>query len=365
MYKRFSCLAIFVFSLFAAQSQLSVSLHEPPSGVVQKSQLWNLTLIWSGNTSTNVTIGLSLFDTKENQPVMTAFTRSVSLVNGVKQLRSSDVEPVQYNYLSPAFDVSNMPEAFLPVGSYRACYTIYAGQRNTDAVVLSEDCLNFEVDPLSPPQLNLPADSAMVETPYPQFNWLPPTPVILFSDLNYDLLVTEVQQGQTAMEAIQENLPVYSAFHLTSIVNNYPASNESLDTGKVYAWRIIAKNGEAFSTQSEVWTFSIASKKPEQVTSINGTYLELKNDNSYVNTAIITGKVLGVKFYSYDKTHDGVIRFSDTNGQLVKQVTRLIQYGNNFLLFDLDHSFSQDEMYSIQIPDLQDLLYKGSFRISK
>lgn len=365
MYKRFSCLAIFVFSLLAARSQLSVSLHEPPSGVVQKSQLWNITLIWSGNTSTNVTIGLSLFDTKENQPVMTAFTRPVSLVNGVRQLRASDVEPVEYNYLSPAFDISRMSDAFLPVGGYRACYTLYTGERNTEAIVLSEDCFNFEVDPLSPPQLNFPADSAIVETSYPQFNWLPPTPVILFSDLNYDLLVTEVQQGQTAMEAIQENLPVYSAFHLTSIVNNYPASDKSLDTGKVYAWRIIAKNGEAFSAQSEVWTFSIASKNTEQRAPVNGTYLELKNDNSYVNTAIITGKVLGVKFYSYDKTHDGVISFSDNKGQLVKQVTRMIQYGNNFLVFELDHSFTQDEMYSIQIRDLQNSLYKGSFIISK
>jgi hypothetical protein len=261
--------------------------------------------------------------------------------------------------------MSKMPDAFLPVGNYRACYTIYAGEINTKATVLSEDCFNFDVDPLSPPQLNFPPDSAIVETNYPQFKWLPPTPVILFTDLNYDLLLTEVLQGQTAMEAIQQNIPIYSALHLKTIDNSYPASNKSLDTGKVYAWRIIAKNGEAFSAPSEVWTFSIASKKSEKVMPPNQTFLELKIDNSYMNTAMITGNILGVKFYSYDKTHEGLITFLDSKGQPIKQITRVIQYGNNFLEFELDHSFRQGELYLIQLPDMQNLLYKASFRISK
>jgi hypothetical protein len=283
----------------------------------------------------------------------------------MRQLKASDVEPVEYNYLSPTFDINKMSDALLPVGNYRACYTIYAGERDAKATVLSEDCFNFEVDPLSPPQLSFPADSAMVETPYPQFKWLPPTPAILFTDLNYDLLVTEVLAGQTAMEAIQENLPVYSALHLTSIDDSYPASNKSLDTGKVYAWRVIAKNGEAFSAQSEVWTFSIASKRSEQIRMVDGTYLELKNDNGYMNTATIIGNLLGVKFYSYDRTHEATIRFLDGKGQIMKEITKTIQYGNNFLVFDLDRSFSMGETYLIQIPDLQNLLYKGSFRILK
>lgn len=365
MYKRLSCFSIFIFSLFAAHAQLSVSLHEPPAGVVHKSQLWNITLIWSAHTPTDVTIGLSLFDNNEDQPIMTAFTGPVALINGVRQLRASDVGPVEYNYFSPAFDNSRMSDAFLPVGSYRACYTIYSGERNTKATVLSEDCFNFEVDPLSPPELNFPADSAIVETPYPQFKWLPPTPVMLFTNLNYDIVVTEVQNGQTAMEAIQENLPIYSARHLTSLVNNYPPSNKSFDTGKVYAWRVMAKNGESLSAQSEVWTFSIRSNKPESVTPVNVTYLELKNDNTYMSTAVISGKVIGVKFYSYDKPHEAVVRISNSKGQIIKQVKREIQYGNNFLVFELDRSFILDDTYLIQIPDLQNLIFRGSFRISK
>ncbi|HVM87942.1 MAG TPA: hypothetical protein VMT76_07115 [Puia sp.] len=366
MFKRFTCFVIFFFLLFEAQSQLSMSVHEPPSGLVQKNQLWNITLIWSSHTTINVRISLSLLDAKENQPVMRAITRTFLLVNGINQLKASDVEPVDYNYLSPAFDLSSMPQSLLPVGSYRACYTVYSDDKNSDGGLLSENCFNFQVDPLSPPQLNLPADSSTLETPYPQFNWLPPTPIILFNDLNYDLLVTEVQQGQTASEAIQENLPIYSAFRITSPFNNYPSSNKSLDTGRLYAWKIIAKNGDALIAQSEVWTFRIASKDSVLVTPpVTGTYLELKNEGSPVNAALITGRMLGVKFYSYDSTHDGTIRFTDSKGKVAKEIKRTIQYGNNFLVIDLGNSFTPDEIYSIQIEDLQHSLYKGSFRISK
>ncbi|MBS1973606.1 MAG: hypothetical protein JST13_04595 [Bacteroidetes bacterium] len=365
MLKRFMCFAIFFFLLSEVQSQLSMSVHEPPSGLVQKNQLWNITLIWSSNTSINVKISLSLLDVKENQPVLRAMTRTFLLVNGINQLKASDVEPVDYNYLSPAFDLNSMPQSLLPVGSYRACYTVYSDDKISEGALLSEDCFNFQVDPLSPPQLSLPADSSSLETPYPQFNWLPPAPIILFNDLNYDLLVTEVQEGQTAPEAIQENLPIYSAFRISAPFNNYASSNKSLDTGKLYAWRIIAKNGDAFIAQSEVWTFRIASKDSVRVSPIIGTYLELKNDGVPVNTDVITGKILGFKFYSYDSSHNGIIRFTDSKGKLTKEIKRVIQYGNNFLVIDLGNSFKPDETYSIQIEDLQHSLYKGAFRISK
>ena len=364
MYKRLSSFVIAFILLGVAHAQLSVSLHEPPTGIVQKSQLWNFTMIYSGSLPINVVIGLSLFDTKDNQPVMTGVTRSLILSKGVRQLRASDVAPVDYNYFSSAFDISRLPDGLLPIGNYRACYTVYTGNKNAENV-LSEDCINIEIQPLSPPQLNMPADSAQVETPYPQFNWLPPTPVSLFSDLNYDLLVTEILPGQTAESSIEENLPIYNVNHLNTLVNNYPASNKSLDTGKIFAWKIVAKNGNMFAAQSEVWTFSITPKKTGPLVPANGTYFELKTDNSYTSTGVIPDNILGIKYYSYDKTHDAEIRFLNQNGELIKKITRTIQYGNNFMVFNLDHSFSKETTYFIEITDLQMSRYKTSFRISK
>ena len=362
MNKRLSVFILSCLWMTLAQGQLSISLQEPPAGIVQKDQLWNIALIYASNDVARVTIGLSLFDAKNNQPVMTALSNPLTITKGVKQLKASDVAPIQYNYLSSVFNNSRIPNGLLPIGSYRACYTIYADAKS---VILAEDCMIVEVQPLSPPQLNMPADSALLETAYPQFNWLPPAPVTLFSDLNYDLLVTEVLPGQSVGAAIQENLPVYSVQRYTAMVNNYPASYKSLDTGKIYAWRVVAKNGEMFAAQSDIWTFKIEQKNPENIQPANGMYLELKANSTNISSGIIPDNILGVKYYSYDKAHPAKVRFLNERKELIKEIDKQIMYGNNFLVFRLDHSFDKGEVYYVEIADLQHSKHSASFSISK
>jgi hypothetical protein len=362
MYRRSLYTMLLVLLAVAGNAQLSISVQEPPAGIVQKRQLWNLALINSSNNSMDVVIGLTLVDLSDNQPALTAFTRPISINKGVKQLRVSDVEPVDYQYVSPAF--SRLTDALLPIGNYQACYTVYINGKD-DKIVLAENCIVLDVQPLSPPQLTMPVDSATIQNPWPQFSWLPPAPVTLFNDLNYDLLVTEVRPDQSAGAAIQENLPVYNVRRLSTMVNNYPSSNKTLDTGKVYAWRVIAKNGETFAAQSEVWTFRIMQEAPKALTPVNGLYLDLKNSNAYTGTAVIPDNVLGIRYYSYDKTHEAVIKFLNEKGDVVKEMKRTVAYGNNFMVFKLDHSFKKDNMYSIELTDLQMTRYRASFSMSK
>lgn len=361
MYRRITYLTLLILFFFTGNAQLSLSVQEPPAGIVQKTQLWNLSLIYSGSNTINVIIGLSLIDMNDNQPVLVGFTRPITLAKGVRQLKSGDVSPIDYTYVSSAF--GRLADAFLPIGNYRACYTVYSGDKHAENI-LSEDCINLDIQPLSPPQLTLPADTANIQDRYPQFSWLPPAPIILFNNLNYDLLVTEIREDQTPGTAIQENIPVYNAQRLTTVMNKYPLSNKSLDTGKVYAWRVIAKNGENFAAQSEVWTFRVVQDKPEILTPAGGMYLELKNDNSYTSTGMIPDNILGIKYYSYDKTHEDIIKFLNEKGEVIKEIKRAIEYGNNFMVFKLDHSFRDETTYFIEITDLQKSRYRASFRIS-
>lgn len=363
MVKKAFCVAVFGLLLQTALAQLSVSLHEPPAGVVQKDQLWNITLIYSGSAPVDVTIALSLTDSRTNQPVMSAITKPIALTSGVKQVQATDIGPVDYTYFSPAFDISRYPEGLLPIGDYRACYAFYPAG-SSDAV-LAEDCMAVEVVPLSPPQLSFPADTAIIETSFPQFSWIAPTPGVLFTSLNYDLLVTEVQPGQTPEGAIQENVPVYNAFGLVGMAYNYPATLSALDTGKLYAWRVVAKNGDLFAAQSEVWTFRVGAKMADPVLPPDATYLELKPESSVLTLGIVSGDALGVKYYSYDSTHEAAVRFFNVQGQMVKESVKTIQYGNNFMAFPLDGAFRPEETYVVEIKDLQMVAYKTSFRLTK
>ena len=346
--------------------QFSVSLQGPPAGLIQQSGLWNMALINSGSSTLEVTISLNLVDNSTNQPVLTATTRPVLLTRGVRQLKPMDISPVSYSYLSPAFARLGTGNGLLPVGNYRACYTFYTyyGERHLETV-LAEECIPVEVQPLSPPQLSLPGDTTTVETPYPQFTWLPPVPVNLFSDLNYDLLVTEVQEGQSPQSAIQENLPVYSGLNLKQAYHPYAASYKRLDTGKVYAWRVIAKNGQAFAAQSEVWTFRIVKLPVAPLIPANGTYLELKGVGSGAGTGILPNNILGLQYYSYDKAHEAVIRLVDERGATLQTLRRTVQYGNNLIVIVLGGFFKPRATYFAELPDLQQNLYRTSFRIAQ
>lgn len=362
MYKRLIVLFCITINTLTVDAQLSISLQEPPAGLVQQQQLWNLALIYTGSGTVSVTIGLSLVDINDNQPVLTALTKPFLISKGVRQLKSIDISPVEYNYYSPAF--GRFSEAFLPIGNYRACYTVYSGTKEAQTV-LSEDCIPIEVQPLSPPQLTMPADAASLPHRYPQFSWLPPAPVSLFSDLNYDLILTELRYDQTGASAIRENIPFYQIHRITGVVNNYPASAKALDTGKVYAWSIVAKNGETPVAQSEIWTFKIVPEKQETTAGTGGMYLELKSSQSSTSTGIIPDNNLGIKYYSYDKTHEATIRFLNEKGELVREMKRIVEYGNNFWVFTLDQQFARDTVYFIEVKDLQFMNYRTSFRIVK
>jgi hypothetical protein len=357
MLKRLFFSATLLLNFLTGGAQVSMSLQEPPAGIVRRDQLWNVSLIYSGSASIDVSIGLTLVDMSDNQTVLSAYSSPITLTKGVKQLKATDVSPVQYIFLSPS--LSRITDAFLPIGAYRACYTLTIGD-----AVNQEDCISIEVQPLSPPQLTMPADSAQIQNYYPQFSWLPPVPPVLFSDLNYDLLVAEVGPDQTPLSAIQENVPVYFARRLTTPGNIYPSSDTRLDTSRVYAWRVIAKNGEAFAAQSEVWTFRVKPETPKASVPYGGLYMELKKENTG-STGIISDNILGIRYYSYDSTHETVVKFFDQAGALITEAKRKIEYGNNFMVFTLDRSFRRETTYFIEIADLQMSRFRVSFRMAE
>lgn len=362
MYKRrYFCLLVLIIGLTTlGKGQLVLSVQSAPAGIVQKTQLWNLVLINSGASAIRVRINLTLLDVRENQPVFAAVSQPLTIEKGVRQIKYQDIAPADYNYFSISF--SRLTDAFLPVGHYRACYSVYEERPVHDAIK-AEDCVEIEVSPLAPPQLLFPHDSSYSDVPWPQFSWLPPAPISLFTDLNYDMLLTEVRKDQTALTAIQENMPLYNGNRLLQPVFSYPATAMKLDTGKLYAWRIVAKNGQSYAGQSDVWTFRIGSEKKVLPKPADGIYYELKPPGSLTGIALLSDKNLGIRFYSYDQTRTGELQVLDQSGKIIKEYSRTISYGNNFWVIELDKSFANSQIYRIQIADSQGTVYSASFKV--
>jgi hypothetical protein len=332
------------------RGQVTLVLQVPPAGVMLKPQLWNMALVNSSAVHNTITVSITLLS-----------SRPVTLHKGTNTLNARDLGPIIYNYLPSSLTVDRDPDGFMPVGNFRACYTVVSVS-NHPGDPLAEDCIPVEVQPVSPPQLSWPSDTSVLSTPYPQFSWLPPLPTRLFSNLNYDLNVAEVKSGQTAYEALQQNIPVYNLHHATSLTDLYPASSAALDTGRVYCWQIVAKNGEDYIAQSEVWTFRIAPKHVTALQPSGGRYLTLRPATELsAGSQWLDGHVLGVHYYSFEAGGQTTVRIYSPDGKPIWSQKATLQYGDNYLVWDLGAVVQAGSLYTVVITDSKNTAYRAAF----
>jgi len=275
---------IISFLLMAAitpslMGQVVIHPQLPPGGLTVKSQLWNVSVVNTANQSMQAQVELSMIDASNNQPVLTATTRVMDFPKGMKQLHAGEAAPVTYNIVSADYHLDGSAEGFLPVGTFQLCYSVIRVDLETSERV-AEECETVVIEPVSPPQLVNPPDSGETELTHPLFNWLPPSPFQLFTNLNYDFNLVEVQPMQTAAEALQQNLPLNGQGNLTNTTLQYPASLPALDTGKLYAWQITARNGIAEVARSEVWSFRLKMPPADAAAGSLGYYTRLKQGDA-------------------------------------------------------------------------------------
>ncbi len=353
--------------LHITYAQVSMTLQVPPSGVLIKNQLWNMVLVNSGNSTVLARVSLVLLDVQNNnQPVLTATSAPVSIANGARQLQARDLGPIQYAYSIPASRIDMDPNGMLPAGRYQACYTVVNSQKGN--ITLVENCIQVNVDPLSPPLLNTPANEDKVITPYPQFTWLPPTPIGLFNDLAYAMIVVEVLPGQGKADAIQQNIPVNNAVFTKDLFWNYPASGRALDTARLYAWRIVALNNGKAVAMSDIWTFRVTSIKPVASTVIEAPYVAVKRaEDASIATA---GKVLRI---TYDNAAaDSIVTYTitgleDTGNPVVQEGQLPLQYGQNQLQIPLrqNKKLQENKVYLLRFKNSRNETWTVKFTVDR
>ena len=240
-----------------AQGQYSI-VPLVVSPIYLKAQLWNLTVSNAGAPFL-ARIQLNVVDLQNHQSVLTAASAPFQAPKGASIVQMQTLEPITYSYNSPTV-VDRTPNGPLPAGQYQVCYqlltTTEAGQ-----VVVAEDCEEVAVEPLTPPLLTMPEDDSVVTTPQPNFTWTPPTPLNMFSNLTYVVLISEVDEGQSLTDAIQKNLPLQQAQGLQQPFLSYPLTGPQLEPGKTYAWQVVAMDGTTYADKSEVWSFRTGGRR--------------------------------------------------------------------------------------------------------
>lgn len=317
-------------------AQVVLSLQLPPSGVNVKSQLWNFSMINTSLSSIDVRVEIIITEFGSNQRVMTATSRSFQLQKGAKQVQYNDVMPVIYNVNAANYGIDNSPEGFLPVGIFSVCYNVHELVNDGSEQVASE-CETIEIEPVSPPMLIMPADSERVDVAQPFFTWIPPAPFTLFNNLQYEWLLVEVMPMQTAAMAAQQNIPVWTQANISTAAYQYPLSAPPLDSSKLYAWQVIAKNNISAVGKSEVWTFR--RKQFDTDTSVykkTGFYVKLKKESeSYY--AICDGQFHFEYLNEINDPQVSVNLYDITNANATavfpEGLPYMVKFGQNFLSF--------------------------------
>lgn len=358
MKKEFFTVLILLTLNATADAQVTLQPVLPASGMISKNQLWNVLVVNSSNGVYNCILKLVLSDRQTGQPVFTAFTAAFSVERGAKQLNINTLNPIQYNFLAGAFN--STPAGLLPAGSYTACYSLTTPAGKGDA--LAEECVQFDAEPLSPPLLIFPSDSSRLPIMPGQFSWTPPSPAGMFDRLHYEIMITEIREGQNANEALQENIPFYNEGTLINNMLSYPGTATAFEKGKWYAWQVVARDDRQYAGKSDVHVFTI--EEDSNKISLQPDIYLLLDDHSK-GTYQLTNRKLNIKYFSFDKDHEAQIVFSDDKGKTIKTDKRKVSQGQNYFEFRLGSRFNSNTIYTIIITDNQNKKHSLTFRLIK
>lgn len=339
-----------------AHAQMTIIPQIPPVGIITKNQLWNVMINSQGGYSA-VSISLSLSDAATGNIVLSGVSKVVSIYEGNNQYDFSTLSPVNYTYQSSEF--GSNPDGFVMAGSYVACYSIGSGTHGE----IMEECVPVVVEPTSPPLLNTPYDGEEIPSPIPNFSWLPPLPLEIFSYLNYHFKLVEVQPGQNQVDAIQQNMPIYASSQNEPFLY-YPSSAITLDTGKLYAWQVVANNNSQYASSSEVWSFTVAKNNPDDTSIINnGLFLRLKNYSDGTVAQCINQLHVAYANYSNDPSVQYVIkRVTESDQPIILSGELKLKEGLNLLSIPQTGNLENEKIYLFQISNSRNEVWSIKFQ---
>ena len=329
-------------------SQVVMQPIVPQSGLIRVSQLWGMSVTNVSETEKYCIVELTVRNRVSGTVVLKGRSQSFTLSKGSKMLTESVIGPVTYE--TDGLDAVITSGGLLAAGVYNICLSLQAADLKAFQPI--EHCLDVEVEALTPPQLIEPADTSVLDISYPHFIWTAPMPLTIFSNLNYELVLVEVEAGQSKGDAIQRNLPVWSMGNLRTNTALYPSSWVSLDTGKVYAWQVTARNGDYYGGKSQIWEFRLKDTVPVAIKTSSDFYNSLSR-KIYENVIQKSGeyKLEFINEYGVNEGFLYLYEISEGRKTLLKQTRPHLIKGRNLLRWEPKVSLQKaaGKVYTIEL----------------
>jgi hypothetical protein len=337
--------ALLAWSITGVQGQFNI-VPLAVSPIYLKAQLWNLTISYTGSAPVQGRIQLDMKDIQTHQSVLSAVSTSFRVASGATMVQMQSMEPIVYSYNSPVV-IDRSANGMLPLGQYQVCYQLLLTYgENQNAV--AEDCEEIAVEPLSPPLLTMPENDSVLSVLTPNFMWVPPAPVTMFAELTYDVLISEVYEGQSITDAVQKNLPLQQAQGLSQPFLSFPLTGPQLEDGKTYAWQVVARDQRQYAAKSEVWSFRTPANKAA-TSNNNSMYMLMDGRPSGVGTS--DSSMLHIKYISSVTAYSSPVQVRDQSGNVLLTTQCTIRQGDNYLDIPLNGRFQRQHNYTVVFQD--------------
>jgi len=324
-----------------AAGQLVINPIEAPKPFVKPDMLWNVVVINEGRTDIVGKLQLNVED-ENHRIVLSGISNYITFSKGTKVLNYNSVAPINYTYNSN-IDYST----WMKVGKYNLCFTILCSTVDGGAInSVAEDCMEMDIEPLSPPVLNMPEDKSTIYETRPNFMWTPPAPVNLFTQLRYEIKVVEMNKNQSAENALINNSPVYFENGLTSNSRLLPSSYKELDVNNEYAWQVTAYDN-SYSIKCEPFVFSLV-QDSVMVIIEKSPYINMRQ--SKVQTGVMNQGY--IKIVLTNNTIDTIAQLFITQEGSYEDIANAkvtIKRGINYILKEINTKSKLDEKKTYEL----------------
>jgi len=231
----------------------------------------------------------------------------------------------------------------LPEGDYEYCFNLtYVHSDNPP----DEQCFSYTLTPFAELNLIDPYDKDKICDKRPLLTWQPLIPGV--PGAYYQLVLTQVNSGQSPTEALNYNLPIINQSNIISPVLPYPGVARDLLTGKTYAWQVTAYKDQTVLNRSEIWSFIVdCQDSVKKVTDDSYRDIEdLAKGNYYVAAGFL--RFATVNPYAEQDLHYEIAPVSAPDKKISKLPKLKLKNGSNELTVDLSNSNAiHDNQYYI------------------
>lgn len=249
---RISILIMLAFFSLPVFSQVSIQFIPELNGRSLNGLLNSRIINMSGRKDISLSVTVT---EKKSGRVVTIKTPPFSLAQGNNSIPAAAARAAKVQFAANALSSMIKQTDNLPSGEYEYCYTVSPVAASQQQQETTEQCFDFELTPAAPLNLIEPANQDKICEKRPLLSWQPSFPAVAGS--SYQLLLVEVKDRQSAVEALNYNLPLVSQSGIINPVLPYPASYKELQQGKKYAWQVTHYKNQTVLNRSEVWEFTL------------------------------------------------------------------------------------------------------------